>query len=192
MSQTTTKGNTILPPSQYKPTYLVDPTIDFLKYVKSAPSIKTHKILLPTKKHDFLKNQPLPFPIQWRYLMLGSAIPLVTQLHIKIITNPNWEQDGVHPLITPLSDVEWIHQLFNHPREEQYNIWRTRYLPAPTINEKQILIALRKVQVLYVEFLLAPKRQFTPTRKKLKKLRQQFALLDIYTKLGDSIISGTS
>ena len=183
MSHTTdTPGGEILKPSEYKPTHIIDPTVDIYKFIKSAPSVKTHKILLPTKKRDFLSNQPLPFPVQRRYLMLGSAIQLVTQLHIKIITNPNWEEDNQKPLITPLGDVEWIHQLFNHQRQEQYNFWQINYLPAPFINEKQILVALRKVQIHYVEFLLLSKKDLAETRKKMKQLREQFGLLDFYTK----------
>ena len=33
--------------------------------------------------------------------------------------------------------------LFNHPREEQYNFCRAQYLPAPTINDRNVLKTLR-------------------------------------------------
>ena len=113
--------------------------------------------------------------------MLNSALPGITQLPESVLINPNWSEKNEQPKLTPIKDVEWVHLLFNHPRETQYNDWQIKYLPAPTITERNILIALRNLQLDYVHFITMKKADRAAVQAQAMRVRMQFARLDKYT-----------
>ena len=114
--------------------------------------------------------------------MINSEVSGVSQLSNKLILNPDWYEKQQSPMIKPMRDVEWVHLLFNHPRHERYNTWKTKFMYAPTICESHIAIALRKVQIYYVQFLLMLKNKKTKNEMKelMHKLREQFGRLNDY------------
>ena len=169
-------------PSKFKVAEIIDPVFDFHNKVIHMSSIDPNKLLRPTSSKSWLNDQPLPFPVQWPFLMINSAVSGVSQLPEKLILNPDWYEKQEAPMIKPMPDVECVHLLFNHPRHERYNNWKTKYMYAPTIRETHIAIALRKLQKYYVQFLLMLKNKQTKNdmKKLMHHLREQFSRLNDY------------
>ena len=135
---------------------------------------------LPQQLPQFSHDRPLPIPAQWPMLMLNIAIPGVTQLPDNL-KRPTTSADPVPKLITPIVDQEWLHLLFKHPQNQDYNQWRAQYMEAPTILETNIHIALRKLQLGYLQLVKMQRRSRDPVVNQIKEIRNEFAKLDLYT-----------
>ena len=137
---------------------------------------------LPQQLPQFSHDRPLPIPAQWPMLMLNIAVPGVTQLP-RNLKRPTTSADPTPKLTTPIVDQEWLHLLFKHPHDQDYNQWRqhAQYMEAPTILESNIHIALRKLQLGYLRLATMQRRSRDPVVNQIKDIRNEFAKLDLYT-----------
>ena len=69
---------------------IVDPELDTYNVIYNYVEMDPSTIEYPMEKSNFLRDLPLPFPPQWRYLMLNSAISGITQLPESVLLNPDW------------------------------------------------------------------------------------------------------
>ena len=163
-NKTTQQANKHIDPCDEQLTRFINPSQD-LHNITPYPGFP-EAIQLPKNREEMLNLHFTPFPEGFRYIMSQVAIPGVTQLDEKMIKNPLWKHYDETPMIDPLEDCEFLHLLFNHPREDQYNTWRFQWIAAPRIYSVHILIALHKLQLAYTAYATKPKG--TPTCRQYK------------------------